>query len=152
MLVLEKTTVPSTQTTVFDTGTGAAASLATRFASLKEKSDKQIKAVKDGVVESKGLACPIMGMYTAVAQDSVCGAGAAGVWSKCMVCFAIVKGGFPKRLMHLLGNNKTSGGAGYPKETWPACVHFSKSYKTRVLKMKSGRSHTLPRTMNLRVR
>ena len=34
---LEKTTVPSTQTTVFDTGTGAAASLATRFASLKDQ-------------------------------------------------------------------------------------------------------------------
>ena len=87
------------------------------------------------LVESKGLACLIMGMYTAVAQDSVGGAGAAGVWSKCMVCFAIVKGGFPKRLMHLLGNSKTGGGAGYPKETWPACEFFSKPYKNMMHKL-----------------
>jgi hypothetical protein len=130
-VTLEKTTVPSTQTTVFDTGTGAAASLATRFASLKEKSELQIQAVKDGVLEAKGLACPIMAMYTAVAPDSVGGAGAAGACSKCMVCQVIVKGGFPKRLMHLLGNSKTGGGAGYPKETWPACEFFSKPYKNR---------------------
>ena len=39
------------------------------------------------------------------------------------------KGGFPKRLMHLLGNNKTGGGAGYPNESIPACASFSKPYK-----------------------
>ena len=126
-VTLEKTTVPSTQTTVFDTGTGAAASLATRFASLKEKSELQIQAVKDGVLEAKGLACPIMAMYTAVAPDSVGGAGAAGAWSKCMVCQVIVKGGFPK----------TGGGAGYPKETWPTCEFFSKPYKN----MMGGHRH-----------
>ena len=145
---LDKTPVPSTQTTVFDTGAGAAASLATKFASLKEKSELQIKAVKDGVFEAKGLACPMMVMYTAVAPDSVGGGGAAGACRQRMVCQVIVKGGFPKRLMHLLGNNKTGGGAGYPNETISACAFFSKSHKMMMHKLLMNAMDVVPKAQH----
>ena len=105
------TPVPSTQTTLFNAGLAEATELAQCFAGLKERIETKISLVKDGTCKHRDLQCPITSCFTPVAPDP--GSAGSTEWSQCMVCKTIVKGGFPKRVMHLLGNTKLGGGAGY---------------------------------------
>ena len=124
--------MPSTQTTIFDVGQPGASSLVTRFSAFKQRIEAQINSVEQGVVNWQAMDCPLMTMYTPVAPTQTAAGSTYVSWNACMFCNETVKGGFPQRAMHLFGNTKQYGGAGYASQTIPACRFFSIPYKHQV--------------------
>ena len=53
--------------------------------------------------------------------------------NKCLLCDEVVRDNFSKRLMHLLGNDRNGGGAGYKGETIPQCGFVDKSIMSAML-------------------
>ena len=99
-----------------------------RFADLRARVTRQVDAVRHNDMQVKALDCPVHACFEPMTPDK-----ANQEKGKCIFCLRDFIGGFSQRWIHLLGNTKTGGGAGYTNETWQACAFFYKNMKKGLL-------------------
>ena len=80
-----------------------------------------MKTRDDGHSSDKDLSCPNQARFMRCAPDQD-----NQTKNQCMLCNAFVKGGFPMRAMHLMGNfgKDSTSGCGYTGQTRPRCKFF----------------------------
>ncbi len=112
--------VPTTQSRLTPTGQEQQGNVTMRFADLRARVTRQLETLKRNDMEGKALDFPVHACFQPLVPDRP-----GQEKSKCIFCDRDFIGGFSQRWMHLLGNSKTGGGAGYGNETWQACAFFS---------------------------
>ena len=116
--------VPTTQSRLTPAGQEQQGNVTMRFADLRARVTRQLEALKRNDMQAKALDCPVHACFQPLVPDRP-----GQEKSKCIFCDRDFIGGFSQRWMHLLGNSKTGGGAGYGNETWQVCAFFSLTVK-----------------------
>ena len=120
--------VPTTQSRLTPAGQEQQAKVTRRFENVCALVTTQLDAVKHNDIRAQALDCPVHVCFEPLVPDKP---GQEKI--KCIFCDRDFIGGFSQRWMHLLGNTKTGGGAGYRNETWQVCPFFDKSMKKGLL-------------------
>ena len=120
----DRAVVPTTQSRLTPSGQEQQENVTMRFADLRARVTRQVDAVRHNDIPVKTLDCPVHGCFQPLIPEK-----ANQEKGKCIFCLRDFRGGFSHRWIHLLGNTKTGGGAGYANETWQACAFFDNNMK-----------------------
>ena len=95
----------------------------TLLQAARERLGAQVKIREDGHMLDKDLPCPIQARFIRCAPEHD-----HQTKNQCMLCNTFVKGGFPMKVMHLMGNSgkDSTSGCGYTGQTRPRCKFFCK--------------------------
>ena len=111
------------QTVLFSTTTELPVATQTLLQAARERLGAQVKIREDGHMLDKDLPCPIQARFIRCAPEHD-----HQTKNQCMLCNTFVKGGFPMKVMHLMGNSgkDSTSGCGYTGQTRPRCKFFCK--------------------------
>ena len=95
----------------------------TLLQAARERLGAQVKIREDGHMLDKDLPCPIQARFIRCAPEHD-----HQTKNQCMLCNTFVKGGFPAKAMHLMGNSgkDSTSGCGYTGQVRPRCKFFCK--------------------------
>ena len=79
---------------------------------MRTRVTRQLDEVRRDDMPVKALDCPVHACFEPLVPDKP-----NQEKGKCIFCLSDFIGGFAQRWMHLMGNTKTGGGAGYANET-----------------------------------